>query len=246
MEWTDKGVILGVRRHGETSVILETMTLAHGRHMGLVRGGRSARLRPVLQPGNSVELTWRARLDEHLGVFACEADKLRAATLMESATGLYGLQLLASHLRLLPERDSHEALYRAGLVILDHLDEPERAAALMTRFELALLEELGFGLDLSKCAASGEEKELIWVSPKSGRAVSRQAGEPWADRLLALPGFMQHRRSPNPASIDAESARQGFALTGFFLDRHVWGPRGVQPPEAREGFARAVLAALGQ
>ncbi len=244
MEWKDEGVILGVRRHGETSVIVEIMTREHGRHMGLVRGGRSARWRAVLQPGNSVHLTWRARLDEHLGVFTCEPENLRAAMLMESATGLYGLQLMAAHLRLLPERDPHEALYRAGLVILDHLDEPDRAAALMTRFELALLEELGFGLDLSACAATGAKLELIWVSPKSGRAVSRAAGEPWADQLLALPPFMQNQRMGSGISVDAQAAGQGFALTRFFLDRHVLGPRGVKPPEARDGFANAILKAM--
>ena len=123
MDWKDQGLILGVRKHGETSAIIEVMTAAHGRHMGLVRGGRSSRQRPVLQPGNSVLLEWRARLEEHLGTFTVEGQSLRAAQLMELPLGIYGLQTLAAHLRLLPERDPHPGLYEAALVVLEHLDE---------------------------------------------------------------------------------------------------------------------------
>lgn len=243
MQWNDESLILGVRRHGESSVIVEAMTRGHGRHMGLVRGGRSARMRPVLQPGNSVLLTWRARLDEHLGYFSVDADRLRAARLMQSPLGLFGLQTLAAHLRLLPERDPHAALYEAALVLLDHFDEPQKAARLMIRFELALLDELGFGLDLSRCAATGERGDLVWVSPKSGRAVGRQAGARWADRLLALPAFL----APESVAAGTEPAAQlaqGFALTRFFLARHVWEPRGLRPPDERDSFVRSVAGAL--
>jgi DNA repair protein RecO (recombination protein O) len=243
MEWRDEAVILGVRRHGEGSVIVEVMTPAHGRHMGLVRGGRSSRMRALLQPGNSVEVTWRARLDEHLGNFAIEADRLRAAMLMETPMALIGLQLIAAHMRLLPERDPHSALYRAALVILDNLDEPEKAARLVIRFELALLEELGFGLDLASCAATGDTRELVYVSPKTGRAVSRSAGAPWAEKMLALPGFLA------PVSVEGtpELGQQidaGFALAGYFLRRHVWEPRGIRPPDARAGFVASIARAL--
>jgi len=246
MQWQDESLILGVRRHGEGSVIVEAMTRAHGRHLGLVRGGRSARLRPVLQPGNSVTLTWRARLEEHLGNFAVEPDSLRAAALMQTPLALYGLQTLAAHLRLLPERDPHAGLYEAALVILDHLDEPLKAARLMIRFELALLEELGFGLDLSSCAATGERRDLVFVSPRSGRAVSASAGAQWAGKLLALPAFL----SPAPmegadAGPAADAIAQGFALAGHFLDRDVWGPRGVTRPGERDGFVAAVSRAFG-
>lgn len=244
MEWKDKGVILGVRRHGEASVIVEAMTSEHGRHLGLVRGGRSSRMRPVLQPGNSVELTWRARLDAHLGQYVVEADRLRAATLMDSAIGLYGLQLMGAHLRLLPERDPHPELYRAGLVILDHLDEPHKAARLMIRFELALLEELGFGLDLSRCTATGRTDQLIYVSPRTGRAVSSEAGEPWAGKLLALPPFLAGgAMSDDPVHLTRQIG-EGFALAGYFLTRNVWDARGVRPPSEREGFVAAVTKAL--
>ena len=155
MQWSDEGIILGSRHHGEADVILEAMTREHGRHLGLVRGGRSRRRRAELQAGNGVDLTWRARLDEHLGHYAVEPVTLRAANLMQDRLALSGLQLLAAHLRLLPERDPHRRLYDAALVVLDGLDEPENAGRLMVLFEMMLLDELGFGLDLSACAATG-------------------------------------------------------------------------------------------
>lgn len=241
MEWTDDGVVIGVRRHGENSVIAEIMTLAHGRHFGLVRGGRSSRMRPILQPGNSVAVTWRARLAEHLGLFTVQADRLRVAAIMETPVGLFGLQMLADHLRLLPERDPHGALYRAALVILDNLDEPGKAARLMVRFELALLEELGFGLDLTRCAATGETQELAFVSPRSGRAVGRAAGQPWADRLLALPTFMTAGGHAGTKELYA-----GFSLTGYFLERDVWHARGTSHPQARHQFLKALEKALAE
>ncbi len=155
MEWREEGIVLGVRRQGETSVVAEVMTRSRGRHLGLVRGGRSRRLQPVLQPGNTVDATWRARLDEHLGFMTVEPVTLRAARLMESAVGLYGIQLLAAHLRLLPERDAHPRLFDTLALIVEHLDDPVAAGSLILRFEIALLEELGFGLDLETCAATG-------------------------------------------------------------------------------------------
>src|SRR5262249_34864520 len=191
MEWTDEGIVLGVRRHGETHALVELMTAANGRHLGLVRGGASHRLRPVLQPGNGVRATWRARLDEHLGYYTVEGAELRTERLMSSAAASYGIQTLAALLRLLPERDPHPEIYRALAAIADHLGEPDVASVLIVRFELALLAEFGFGLDLSRCAASGEEEGLAYVSPKSGRAVSGRAGEPWKERLLPLPAFLR-------------------------------------------------------
>ncbi|HSO48083.1 MAG TPA: DNA repair protein RecO [Rhizobiaceae bacterium] len=243
MEWRDEAIILGVRRHGEGSVILEIMTPTRGRHMGLVRGGRSSRMRALLQPGNSVDVTWRARLDEHLGNFAIEADRLRAAMLMETPLALNGLQLLAAHMRLLPERDPHASLYRAALVILDNLHEPEIAARLLIRFELAILDELGFGLDLSRCAATGQTQDLAYVSPKTGRAVSREAGAPWAAKLLEMPAFLAPVAPTDQPPLDVQ-VRAGFSVSGHFLARHVWEPRGIRPPDARASFVNAVLRAL--
>lgn len=238
MEWRDEAVILGTRRHGETSAIVEVMTRSHGRHLGLVRGGRSRKRLPVLQPGNHVEIVWRARLDEHLGTFQVEPLTLHAGRLFDSAVAVYGLQTLAAHLRLLPERDPHVALFETLLVMLDHLEDPAAAAELVVRFELVLLEELGFGLDLSRCAATGSRDDLAYVSPKSGRAVSRAAGAPWGERLLALPSFLTAgagRRAAEPAELD-----EAFRLTGHFFARHVYEPRGLVPPEARTGFLGAL------
>jgi DNA repair protein RecO (recombination protein O) len=238
MQWTDAGIIIGTRRHGETSMIVELMTQAHGRHMGLVRGGRSRRVQPTLQPGNSVNATWRARLDSHLGYYAVESTTSRAAQLIEGPAGLYGIQALAALLRLLPERDPHPVLYDGLLAILDYLDDPLIAGGLIVRFELKLLDDLGFGLDLARCAATGSNDDLIYVSPKTGRAISRGAGEPYHDRLLPLPAFLLEQ--PSEARPDAAAVAAAFHLTGYFLARHVYEPRGVQPPEARAAFLSLV------
>jgi DNA repair protein RecO (recombination protein O) len=241
MEWRDEGIILGTRKHGETSAILEVMTRGHGRHLGLVRGGRSRRQQPVLQPGNRVELLWRARLDEHLGTFQAEALELNAARLFDSAVAVFGLQTLAAHLRLLPERDPHGGLYDTLALMMAHLDDPAAAAELVVRYELLVLEELGFGLDLARCAATGGSDDLAYVSPKSGRAVSRDAGEPWRDRMLALPAFLKRGSGLRAAPADIDAA---FKLTGSFLTRHGYEPRGMSEPEARQGFLAALRKAL--
>lgn len=241
MQWTDEAIVLGVRRHGETSVIAEMMTRSHGRHLGVVRSGRSRTMQPVLQPGNSVELTWRARLDEHLGEYRIEPVELRAGKLMEAAIAVYGVQAMAALLRFLPERDPHPHLFEMLGVILDHLEDPRDAGELFVRFELAVLDDLGFGLDLARCAATGAIDDLVFVSPKSGRAVSRAAGTPWADRMLALPGFLGAQAS---SAADLEALSDGFRLTAYFLDRHVCEPRGLKLSSARDGFVQATLKAL--
>jgi DNA repair protein RecO (recombination protein O) len=236
MEWIDEAIVLGVKRHGETSIILELMTRAHGRHLGLVRGGSGPRLRGILQPGNAVRATWRARLDEHLGHYLVEAANLRAAGFLDKAHALHGVTHLATLARLLAEREPHTAIYDALQDILDRLDEPRAVAPMIARFELDFLAELGFGLDLAACAATGVKDDLIFVSPRSGRAVSRAAGEPYRDKLMRLPPFLrQQTASPGPGDlVDA------FALTGFFLDRHAFAPRGLSLPEARAHFVTAL------
>src|SRR5277367_3143669 len=218
MEWRDEGIVIGLRRHGESSSIVEAMTRAHGRHMGLVRGGRSPRLGAALQPGNSLGLVWRARLDEHLGAFRVEPLSLRAG-------------------RLLPERDPHEGLFDALGVIVDHLDDPSLAPALVARFEARILSESGYALDLEACAATGAREDLVYVSPKSGRAVSASAGAPWRDRLLPLPAFLRPGvYAPTPDGADVADA---FRLTGFFLDRDLFAPRGQPLPDSRRAFLAA-------
>jgi DNA repair protein RecO (recombination protein O) len=236
MEWTDDGIVLGTRRHGESSAILEVMTHEHGRHLGLVRGGGGSRMRPVLQPGNTVRVVWRARLDEHLGNYAVEPLRLHGASQLAAAHVVYGVTHLAALCRLLPERDPHPDVHDRLAAILDDLEEPATAAAQMVRFELQMLTELGFGLDLERCAATGEEGDLGFVSPKSGRAVSRGAAAPWQDRLLRLPLFLSELVQPSLDDI-----ADGFNLTGFFLARHVLEPRGLAFAEARDGFVAAVL-----
>ena len=239
MQWSDQAIIIGVKRHGETSVVAEVMTRARGRHLGLVRGGRSRTMQPVLQPGNEVEVTWRARLDEHLGEFKMEPVRLRAARLMEAATSVYGVQAMGALLRLLPERDPHPHLYEALDVILENLHDPSDAGELFVRFEIAVLNDLGFGLDLAECAATGTREDLIYVSPKSGRAVSRTAGAPYAGKMLALPGFLA-----DGGAADYESLAAAFRMTAFFLHRHVYEPRGLGLSAARDGFVQAALKAL--
>lgn len=237
MEWTDEGVVLGVRRHGEANAILELMTRTHGRHLGLVRGGAGSRMRPVLQPGNLLRAVWRARLDEHLGSFAVEGLHLRAGALLTTAHAVFAVTHLAALTRLLPERDPHEGVFESLGVILDHLDDPAGAAALVVRFELLLLSELGFGLDLDACALTGATDGLAYVSPKSGRAVSADAGAEWQDRLLPLPAFLVGGGAPPAMAADIDRA---FALTGYFLARHVFEPRGTPLPDARGHFIAAV------
>jgi DNA repair protein RecO (recombination protein O) len=237
MEWTDEGVVLGTRRHGEGNAILELMTREHGRHLGLVRGGAGTRLRPVLQAGNTVLATWRARLDEHLGHFTVEGLRLRTAELLGEAYAVFGVTHLTSLCRLLPERDPHGEIHDALTLILDHMADRRGAAAAVARFELMLLAELGFGLDLETCAATGGSADLVYVSPKSGRAVSAQAGAPWHDRLLRLPAFLRdHDSMPS-----ADELAAAFALTGFFLTRYVLEPRVASLPEARDSFIAAVM-----
>ena len=239
MDWTDEGIVLGVRRHGETSAILEVMTRAHGRHLGLVRGGAGSRMRPVLQPGNVVRVTWRARLDEHLGHYVVEGLRLRAGEFMIAAHAAYGVTHLAALCRLLPERDPHEQVHDTLAGILDHLEDRTLAAALVARFELQMLGEFGFGLDLDQCASTGVTADLIYVSPKSGRAVSRDAGAPWRERMLRLPAFLHSGLEVSEPAAD--ELTDAFALTGFFLERHVLEPRGLPMHDARASFINAVL-----
>jgi DNA repair protein RecO (recombination protein O) len=238
MEWTDEGIVLGVRRHGESSAIVELLTRSHGRHLGLVRGGSGSRMRPLLQPGNSVSAVWRARLDEHLGYYLIEGTRLRAATVLASSHAVYGVTHMASLARLLPERDPHEDIYEMLDRTLNDFDDIGEAAVHLVKFELAMLAELGFGLDLETCAATGGNSDLIYVSPKSGSAVSRQAGEPWRDRLLRLPSFL--RTSAGANGWSDQDLQDGFQLTGMFLLRSVLEPRGQGHSDAREGFINAV------
>jgi DNA repair protein RecO (recombination protein O) len=235
LEWRDEGVILAVRSHGETSAIAEIFTEEHGRCLGLVRGGRSRHMRPVLMAGNLVSITWRARLEEHLGNFTLEPVSLRAGFIIENALRLTGLGSLTALAQVLPEREPHPKLYAAMRIVLEAIDHDELWPSLMVRWEMGLLDELGFGLDLSKCASTGNLGELVYVSPKTGRAVSAGAGKPYHDRLFALPAFLGGH---GEATVDDVMA--GFKLTGYFLERHVFGPRNMVFPQARAMLEQAL------
>jgi DNA repair protein RecO (recombination protein O) len=230
MNWTDEGIILSVRAHGETAAVAELLTRAHGRHLGLVHGGRSRRIRPVLQLGNHVRVEWKARLADQLGHMTLELERGFAAESMADAARLSALTSLTTLARLLPERDPHPNLYEVTLFVLGFLDDPTVWPALMVRWELALLDELGFGLDLRECAATGSNDDLIYVSPRTGRAVSASAGEPYKDRLFGLPLFL---RGKSGGHVMAEDIRAGFKLTGHFIEGRVLGPREQSMPEAR-------------
>jgi DNA repair protein RecO (recombination protein O) len=235
MQWTDSGIVLGTRRLGETSLILELMTALHGRHLGVVKGGRGKRFAAMLQPGNSLQATWQARIEDQLGIYTVEIETHRAAGLMGNAGALYTIGHLASLLRLLPERDPQEGLHAALDMILGHLDDFAFAMPLVVRFEVEMLRALGFGLDLSACAATGSRQDLVHVSPKTGRAVSRAAGLPYADRLLPLPSFLT---GGSLASRDDILA--GLDLTAYFLERHVFAPRGLSLPDQRLALTETV------
>jgi DNA repair protein RecO (recombination protein O) len=230
MEWTDEGVVLGVRPHGEAAAVVELFTRDHGRHLGLVHGGRSRRLRPLLQTGNHLDATWKSRLADNLGHYALDLRRAFAAQMMEDATALSAMTSMAEFARLLPERDPHPSLFEVTLFVLGYLDDRAVWPALVVRWELALLEEVGFGLDLATCAVTGASSDLIYVSPKSGRAVSAEAGAPYKDRLLAVPEVLRSGRSG--AVSDAE-VRAGFGVTGHFLDARVLRPRNMAMPGGR-------------
>jgi len=232
MEWRDHGILLSARRHGETAAIVEVFTEDHGRHAGVVRGGASRKIAPVLQPGAQVDLAWRARLEDHLGSFTVEPVRSRAHA-MSDRMALAGLNAVCALLTFcLPERESHRALYRRTEALMDLLGENEVWPLAYLRWELALLEELGFGLDLSACAVTGSTEGLVWVSPRTGRAVTDAGAGEWRDRMLPLPPVLRGEG----AAPDAEIVT-AFATTGHFLNARVAPELGAKPlPEARQRF----------
>nr|WP_319249020.1 DNA repair protein RecO [uncultured Celeribacter sp.] len=214
IEWRDEGAVLAVRKHGETSVIVEVFTQSHGRHAGVVRGGISRKMAPHLQPGGQIAVTWKARLEDHLGSFTIEPLKSRAVV-MSDPLALAALTSVTSLLAfVLPEREPHDYLYQDSLSLLDRLGQDPMWPLAYLHWEVALLEELGFGLDLSSCAVTGSPDDLVFVSPKTGRAVSRQGAGDWADRLLPLPQCLLGQ-----SSLDYGEVGQGLRTTGHFLTR---------------------------
>jgi DNA repair protein RecO (recombination protein O) len=233
MEWSDRGIVLSARRHGESSAILSALTETHGRHLGLVRGGAGKRHAGAIEPGNEVAVRWRARLEEHLGGFTCEAIRHHAAGILDDPLRLAGLSAACAVAdSALPEREPHRAVYESLRTLLQALSAlPTQSwAGTYARFELGLLKDLGFGLDLARCAATGRNDTLAYVSPRSGRAVSRAAAEPYRDRLLPLPAFLLEDEG---AAASRGEILEALRLTGYFLDAHVFAPHGRTLPAAR-------------
>jgi DNA repair protein RecO (recombination protein O) len=232
MEWSDRGIVLSSRPHGETGLVTTLLTRLHGRHAGFVAGGISRKSRPTWQPGNVVEVAWRARQLDQLGHYTGELREAHAARAMDDAVELAGLSAACALIdAALPDREPHTAIFdgfHALLNAIGHAGWP----VIYVRLELGLLQELGFGLDLDKCAVTGVTEDLAFVSPKTGRAVSRTAAEPYRDRLIALPAFLSTGGLP---ADDAE-LRIGLDLTGFFLERHVFWPHNKPLPAARARF----------
>jgi DNA repair protein RecO (recombination protein O) len=234
VQWSEAGIVVAVRRHGESALVAHVFTREHGRHAGLVHGGQGRKGRTVFQVGNAVELTWRARLEEQLGAYAGELLEGHAARVIEDPLRLGCLASAAAMAEsALPEREPHPNAYDGLAALLDALDRGGMWLEAYARWELDLLAELGFGLDLSRCAATGVTSDLVYVSPKSGQAVSRAAGEPHRERMLALPAFLVDGDAAAPG-LDA--ARDALRLTGFFWERRVFQPHGRTLPAARTRF----------
>ncbi len=233
MEWRDAGFVLAVRRHGESGAIVELLTREHGRHAGLVRGGQSPRMRAVLQAGNEVAAQWRGRLAEHLGTFACELAGAHAARILDDPDRLAGLTAAAALLAgALPEREPHPDIFASFHHLVAALNSAADWPARYIGWERDLLTALGFGLDLTRCAVTGEATDLAYVSPRTGRAVSRMAGLPYHDKLLCLPEFLWRGDA-----ADRHQIALGIALTGHFLTNHVFAPQSRSLPAARVRLA---------
>lgn len=234
MEWRDEGALLTVRRHGESDAIIEVFTAGHGRHAGVVRGGAGRRMAPVLQPGAQLQLTWRARLEAHLGHFTVEPLRQRAVGILDDRDALLALSSVCGLLAFtLPERDPQPRLYPASLALLDTLGADANWPLAYLRWEMLLLEEAGFGLDLGRCAVTGAREGLAFVSPRTGRAVSRAGAGEWVDRLLPLPECLLGQGPASP-----EELAEGLRVTGYFLQRRLAPALGDRPlPDARQRLA---------
>ena len=235
--WSDEGALLAARPFGETSMIIEVFTPQHGRHAGVVRGGTSRKVAPHLQPGSQIAVTWKARLNDHLGSFTIEPIRSRAAQAMGDRLALAGLNAVCALLgRVLPEREEHLPLYERTIALLDLLGQSDLWPLAYLRWEQALLEEMGFAMDLSACAVRGVNEDLAFVSPKTGRAVSRDAAGEWADRLLPLPPVLAGKG-------DADNDQIAIALgtTGFFIEKRLMRSLGDRPmPAARQRLIDAI------
>ena len=237
MDWQDDGFILSAARFGESDAVLDILTRAHGRHLGLVKGGMSKTRRADLQPGNRVSVEWKARLSDQLGRYDIEPVRAYASLALDSPIALAGLSAVTSVAAVcLPEREQHPAVFEGFGMVMEALTgaAPYVAPLVYVRWEAGLLQDLGFGLDLARCAVTGSTDDLAFVSPRTGRAVTRAAALPYANRLLPLPGFLLGSQA---GDMDPASLADGFRLTGHFLRQSVLDPNGKALPGARDYFA---------
>ncbi len=232
LEWRENGVLLTARQHGETAQIIEVFTRDHGLHAGVVQGGASRKMTPILQPGSELDLTWRARLSEHIGSFRVEPVQSRAY-LMEDRLTLAALNAVAALLTFsLPEREPHPELFERTTALFDMIGHGPVWPLAYLRWEMALLQDLGFGLDLTECAATGAKDGLVYVSPRTGRAVSESGAGEWKDRLLPLVPDLVGKGSGDTADV-----LKGLRVTGHFLTHHLGPSLGDRPlPPARQRF----------
>ncbi|MCL4137603.1 UNVERIFIED_CONTAM: hypothetical protein GTU68_022825 [Idotea baltica] len=237
IEWRDEGALLKVRKHGESSAIIEVFTATHGRAAGIVRGGTSRKIAPLLQPGAQLDVTWKARLEDHLGSYTIEPVRSRTAQVMQDRLALAGLNAVSSILSfVLPERESHAALYTRTIQLLDLLGRNDVWPLAYLQWEIALLEDMGFALDLSTCAVSGANDDLFYVSPRTGRAVSRVAAGDWADRLLPLPKVLL-----GEGDADVPEIIRALSTTGHFIINHLAKSLSDRPlPDARQRLIDAL------
>jgi DNA repair protein RecO (recombination protein O) len=237
VDWQDEGIVLSSTKLGESDAVLEVLTPGYGRHRGFVKGGSGKRGRANLQAGNKLSLTWRSRIEGNLGRFTVELMHSPLGLLLGDGFRLSALSAIVAVISAsLPEREPHIGVYEVLEILiklLEDSDDPNYLASGLARLELGILSELGYGLDLSKCAATGSHDDLVYVSPKTGRAVSREAGKPYHDKLLPLPEFMLASQAPIEGEEDIVN---GLTMTGFFMERHVWGQAKNGQPAARERF----------
>lgn len=242
MEWQDEGIVLSVSRHGENDALLEIMTRGHGRARGFVKGGMGRRNKANLQAGNKLSVTWRSRIETNLGRFTLELMHSPLGHMLGDGARLSALAAATAVVSsTMTEREAHESVYEGLSAVIELLEHEDGTAAYwaaaLARLELGILKELGYGLDFSECAATGSTDNLVYVSPKSGRAVSAEGGDPYKSKLLTLPGFLVDAQS----TASEEDAVSAMKLTGFFLDRNVWIVRGTGQPAARERLFSSLL-----